>query len=255
MSKVGHYFVSKWPWLTPVPSLRRSEITLREQLNEVRSAARQRELELLADIASLKATLEQRARVFSRTTNLLSDLVTQEQDLATEQVQGAVRHELNLLDPDGGEISMELATPLMPTSALCAYPPLSPHLQNSRPSSQLSISQSNHPRFHDRFYHEEPQATIPHEYDTTPQHHSFYVDPPSIPLPPSPDGLSEWEDNSHSPTLSQVMIVAAAFPLPPMTVPASTSVSPLLAASPAPDSGVDSELERPESTSLNNKLF
>ncbi|KAF8160027.1 hypothetical protein B0H34DRAFT_705875 [Crassisporium funariophilum] len=121
--------------------LRRSDSFLRDEIESIKMQARFRENELLTEMQSLK-------RMHQRH-------ISEERD----NYHGDVH---NLLEPDDGEISMELATPLLPTSMI------------------LNRS-SSHSRSH---------SPAP------------YVDPPTIPLPPSPEN----EFGSNSPTLSQILL-------------------------------------------------
>ncbi|KAF8958673.1 hypothetical protein BDZ97DRAFT_1761909 [Flammula alnicola] len=131
---------------TECARLRTSECHLRDELDATRDDARARENDLLDKINSLRSMLAEPPKSTYQTENV-SDL----------------------LDPDDGEISMELATPLLPMSIIAAQ-------SGSRSTSPHS-----------------PVVGDPL---------SPYVDPPSIPLPPSPDGDS---DHTNSPTLSQIM--------------------------------------------------
>lgn len=86
---------------------------------------------------------------------------------------------------------MEHATPLMPTAALPVQDAsVMPHLS----SQPLPLISDCH------FY--DPQSSQPasltHAQDRDTLHDTdvgaiIYIDPPLIPLPPSPDGLISWE--------------------------------------------------------------
>ena len=123
----------------------------------------------------------------------------------------------NLLEPDEGEQSMELATPLMPTSALSTHltepddDHMLQHVAHSLlpspwlrdqvpPGNSTSVGQIRQDH-----YPVDPASEI----------ESPYADPPTIPLPHSPElepeGLSAWEENSPS----DFNISALDFPIPP----------------------------------------
>ena len=97
---------------------------------------------------------------------------------------------------------MELATPLMPTSLLT----------NSTSPPHVFYSSGQPQSFHDSG-HGLSQGQVLNFVPGSRHTDSFYVDPPSIPLPPSPDGLSAWEENS------EFTVSASAFPLPPPFTP------------------------------------
>ena len=97
---------------------------------------------------------------------------------------------------------MELATPLMPTSLLT----------HSTSPSHVFYLPGQPQSFHDNG-HGLSQGQVLDIVQESGHTDSFYVDPPSIPLPPSPDGLSAWEENS------EFTVSASAFPLPPLFIP------------------------------------
>jgi hypothetical protein len=107
---------------------------------------------------------------------------------------------------------MELATPLTPAAALpvqnalLSLPSVSPH----HPSSPLPLISDNHSHHSQNGQRESPRQT--QDYDTlheTDDQVDIYVNHPSIPLPPSTEGLASWEENPSFPS------IIAAFPLPP----------------------------------------
>ena len=122
----------------------------------------------------------------------------------------------DLLDPfgtDDGELSMELATPLMPTSAIninvnihsdltnraellpsqAGSFPLLPHPHPRPPDPTLfaggAVHAAQSPQLHPHAY---PELQI-----ATADDHQYYVDPPSIPLPPSPPKMLDGDHNHH----------------------------------------------------------
>ena len=95
---------------------------------------------------------------------------------------------------------MELATPLMPTSLLTNS--TSPSHVFYLPGQPQSFDDNGHGRL---------QGQVLDIVQESGHIDSFYVDPPSIPLPPSSNSLSAWEGNS------ELTVSASAFPLPPFT--------------------------------------
>jgi len=108
---------------------------------------------------------------------------------------------------------MELATPLMPTSVLTTH--LTDHLlQHVAYSLTPSPSLRNEaPLGNSTSVGQIRQEDYP--VDPPPEIESPYVDPPTIPLPHSPEsepeGLSAWEENSPS----DFTVSALDFPIPP----------------------------------------
>jgi len=125
----------------------------------------------------------------------------------------------DLLDPfgtDDGELSMELATPLMPTNVIDingdlrsnnlvnqleplpsqarSFPPAHLHLPDPTLFGDAAIQAGGNPvpstRLHGNPY--------PESYVATADDPQYYVDPPSIPLPPSPPGMQDGDrDRNH----------------------------------------------------------
>ncbi|KAF8171509.1 hypothetical protein BJ912DRAFT_1082227 [Pholiota molesta] len=159
--------------------LKASQNALRDELEATRAHANAHENELLDAINSLRLTL---------TSSPL-------QHRAHEPYQ--TQTAFDLLEPpdDDGEISMELATPLLPLTAIS-------------PDSPTAVAA--------------PGAASPSASDAAWSHagdeqHSPYVDPPSIPLPGSPE--EEYDDRfddandadvesepADSPTLSHIVL-------------------------------------------------
>ena len=121
----------------------------------------------------------------------------------------------DLLDPfgtDDGELSMELATPLMPTSFMDingdirsnnlinqleplpsqarSFPPTHLHPPDPTPFGDAAIQAGGSPAQSAQL-HGNPYR---HSYVATADDQQYYVDPPSIPLPPSPP---EMQDGDH----------------------------------------------------------
>ena len=144
----------KFPWylMQSFYRLRSSERGLRDELDAARISAQTRENELLSEIQSLRSNQQAVLEAVRHIFKVLSN-----SGLIFECFQGNGVY--NLLEPDNGEISMELATPLLPTRVM---------LDMNNPLSLLAP----------------------------------YLDPLSIPLPPSPDD----HPSSSSPTPSLIIL-------------------------------------------------
>ncbi|KAF9529522.1 hypothetical protein CPB83DRAFT_893338 [Crepidotus variabilis] len=155
--------------------LRESEILIQEQLEVTRQDANRREVELRSELAALRYALN----VHSPSSPQLG-----REHVRPQQNSNNV-HSTYPEDFLGeGEAPMELATPLMPTMSTQTRE-LPEDVTNLHTSDLGGNAQpDNHRQIHE----------IAH------------FDPPSVPLPPSPNGLSEWEENDNSPTLSQAMM-------------------------------------------------
>ena len=127
--------------------LRLSERRLRDELNATRISAQTRENELLAEIQSLQSNQQV---VFEEVGYLYTRCI--DPDLWYVQAND----DYNLLEPDSGEMSMDLATPLVPTrvildmnipvSSPAPHPdpssiPLPPSPDNYSSSSSPTLSQ------------------------------------------------------------------------------------------------------------------
>jgi hypothetical protein len=118
---------------------------LRQELEETRNAATARESELLNETESLRAMINELLHVSSVDRERVGSDIAIMQNRTAQPAISEEKVEPHLIDMFDGEMSMELATPLPPSSILPPSPP------------------------------------APAE-DASP-----YVDPPSIPLPTSPE--------------------------------------------------------------------
>jgi hypothetical protein len=118
--------------------LRLSERALRDELDAARISAQTRENELLTEIQSLQSNQQV---VFEEVGHLYTWRINPY--LCFVQANDGY----NLLEPDSGEMSMELATPLLPTMAMLeTIIPVSSPAPYSDPSSiPLPPSPDNHP--------------------------------------------------------------------------------------------------------------
>lgn len=115
--------------------LRLSERSLRDELDAARISAQIRENELLTEIQSLQSNQQV---VFEEVGHHKKWRINLILDVQANDVY-------NLLESDSGEMSMELATPLLPTSVILDIPVSSPDLYFDPSSIPLPPSPDNHP--------------------------------------------------------------------------------------------------------------
>jgi hypothetical protein len=196
-------------WLTIFLRLRQKETELRKQLNDTCTRAREREAELLAEVHMLSRQLQQRISpnytevgMLDRSSHSPPHISLFKVAFGTEPLDPFLpvpaTNATSLLDNEG-EQSMQLATPLLPTSILMNVPddvnmPL--HATRSPPPFSLPIN---------RFAPGTVKGEILRETyapDPVSEIESPHADPPTIPHSPELEveleDLIAWEENSTS---------------------------------------------------------
>ncbi|EDR02802.1 uncharacterized protein LACBIDRAFT_332100 [Laccaria bicolor S238N-H82] len=195
--------------------LRQSEETLRSEM----AATKARENELLDEIYALRRQLSEAA--FSEESLRPPSRTSPPRPQRDQQNPSLLNHP-HLLEPDEGEVSMELATPLIPTSAIAALPRSRSH---SRSPGIMGYNDDDDVRSRS------PRVTDNANFE--------FDDPPSFPPPLSPpigylmqrEGGDSPLTSGHSSTFPNMSL--SVFPMPP-NPSSATALPPFSSAVPLP---------------------